>query len=299
MCWVTGYILPVKRQHCALVRGGGGATTSQTRWPRGAAAGRERHFSANWRHRSPPAPDSSPRYTNTENRRNIRRSRPAGRRPAPSWPAWGAGFAPHPGSGRCRRCRPRWPAGRTPGCGGTRPPSLYSGWTRCCRSEKTWNNRVHLSDDYRMISEMINSLVTSVSAQWHFLFFLLGVFDDTGRQWHVGKMSFPPLIFSVWSLLFSSVGTTETAAENKDLSLYLESSECLNVCLHPNHPPLRNMFVLNCRWWKFVKWNERKILKVKKKLWHLIMAGTFSAEYYDVSVFNLWPHYLIHVRYAS
>lgn len=132
-----------------------------------------------------------------------------------------------------------------------------------------------------------------------FFFFFLLMFDDTGRHWHVGKMSFPPLIFSVWLLLFSSVGTTETAAENKDLSLYLESSECLNVCLHPNHPPLRNMFVLNCRWWKFVKWNERKILKVKKKLWHLIMAGTFLAEYYDVSVFNLWPHYLIHVKYAS
>lgn len=40
---------------------------------------------------------------------------------------------------------------------------------------------------------------------------------------------------------------------------------------------------------KFVKWKERKILKVKnkKKLWHLIMVGTFLAEYDDVSVFNL------------
>lgn len=138
-CSVLSYILPVRRQRCALVRGGGGVTTSQTSWPRGAAAGRERHFSANWRHRSPPAPDSSPRYTNTGNRRSTRHSRPAGRRPAASRPAWGAGLAPHPGSGRCRRCRPRWPAGRTPGCGGTRPPSLCSGWTRCCRSGKTWN----------------------------------------------------------------------------------------------------------------------------------------------------------------
>lgn len=258
MCWVTGHILPVKRQHCALVRGGGGATTSQTSWLRGAAAGRERHFSANWRHRSPPAPDSSPRYTNTENRRNIRHSRPAGRRPAPSWPAWGAGFAPHPGSGRCRRCRPRWPAGRTPGCGGTRPPSLYSGWTRCCRSEKTWNNRVHLSDDYRMISEMINSLVTSVSAQWHFFFFFTHVW------WHRTAVTCWQNVFS--SLNFLSVIVIVQQCWNnrnscwKQRSVFVSGIIWMSECVPSSKSPSIKKHVR--WWWKFVKWNERKILKV-------------------------------------
>lgn len=38
---------------------------------------------------------------------------------------------------------------------------------------------------------------------------------------------------------------------------------------------------------KVCKMKREENTKGEKKLWHLIMAGTFSAEYYDVSVFNL------------
>ena len=211
------------------VEGSVGVTTSQTSWPRDAAAGRARRFSADCCHRSPPGPGSSPRYTNTKNHRNTRHSRPAGRRPAL------AGRAPPPGSGRCRRCRRRWSAGRTPGCGGTRPPSLCSGWTRCCRSgedEMTWNrwnaaswNRVHLSDDYTVISETINTLVTSVSAQWHFLFFTHYVWRH--RTAFIDMFAECPFSFLSVIIILRQCWNNRNCCWIKDL--YLESSERLNM----------------------------------------------------------------------
>ena len=120
------------------------------------------------------------------------------------------------------------------------------------------------------------------------------MFEDTGRHL-LTCLQNVPLVSSVWSLFFDSVGTIETAAESKIcIWNHLNAWICQFVPSSKSSSNKKHV-QSTLKIFSVQKWRRGK----NRKLWHLITGGTFLAEYYDVSVFNLWPHHFIHVRYAA
>lgn len=121
---------------CAQVIDTDGVRKCLASWQQGAMAGKGRRpFGVQtkpWRCRRLPL-DLSLHCTSASNRHNIHPSLPAGCHHALSWPCGGAARASRLaadaalGYGRRQKCKRRWSAGKSPGCVGTRPPSLYSG----------------------------------------------------------------------------------------------------------------------------------------------------------------------------